>query len=127
MVRASESEPRIPELLAAYPRMPGLGLILGARVLSEFGDDPTRFIDAASRRAYAGAAPITRASGRSRVVLLRRACNRRLADACRWWAIAAAQRDPGAQAFCQHRRDAGDGYEAALRRLAGKLIGQRSR
>ena len=52
---------------------PGLGLILGARVLSEFGDDPTRFPDAASRRAYAGAAPITRASGRSPVVLMRRA------------------------------------------------------
>lgn len=46
--------------------LPGLGLILGARVLSEFGDDPTRFTDAASRPAYAGAAPITRASGRSR-------------------------------------------------------------
>lgn len=104
--------------------LPGLGLILGARVLSEFGDDPTRFTDAASRRAYAGAAPITRASGRSRVVLMRRACNHRLADACRWWAIAATQRDPGAQACYQHRRDAGDGHEAALRRLAGKLIGQ---
>jgi|SRR5437764_3639529 transposase len=69
--------------------LPGLGITLGAGVLAEFGDDPNRFVDAASRRAYAGAAPITRASGRSRVVLMRRACNRRLADACRWWAMAA--------------------------------------
>jgi hypothetical protein len=51
--------------------LPGLGLILGARVLGEFGDDPTRFVDAANRRVYAGAALITRASGRSRVVLMR--------------------------------------------------------
>jgi Transposase IS116/IS110/IS902 family len=59
--------------------LPGLGVVLGARVLGEFGDDPTRFTDAASRRAYAGSAPITRASGKARVVLMRRARNRRLA------------------------------------------------
>ncbi|MGH3801842.1 MAG: transposase [Pseudonocardiaceae bacterium] len=53
--------------------MPGLGLILGVRVLGEFGDDPTRFSDAASRRAYAGSAPITRVSGKLTLVLLRRA------------------------------------------------------
>lgn len=39
-------------------------------------------------------------------------------------AVSATQRDPGAQACYQRRRDAGDGHEAALRRLAGKLIGQ---
>jgi hypothetical protein len=55
---------------------------------------------------------------------MRRACNHHLAGACRWWAVCATQRDPGAQAFYQRRRDAGDGYEAALRRLAAKLIGQ---
>jgi transposase len=60
--------------------LPGLGLILGARVLGEFGDDPTRFADAASRRAYAGSAPVTRVSGKTTVILLRRACNRRLAN-----------------------------------------------
>ena len=55
--------------------LPGLGVVLGARVLGEFGDDPTRFSDAASRCAYAGSAPITRASGKARVVLVRRARN----------------------------------------------------
>src|ERR1039458_3311725 len=43
--------------------LPGLGSVLGARVLAEFGDDPTRYKDARSRRCYAGTAPITRASG----------------------------------------------------------------
>jgi hypothetical protein len=83
----------------------------------------TRFTDAASRRAYAGSAPITRASGRARVVLVRRARNKRLADACRWWAFLATQHSPGAAAYYQRRR-ASDGHEAALRRLANKLIGQ---
>ena len=104
--------------------LPGLGVILGARVLGEFGDDPTRFADAARRRAYAGSAPITRASGKARVVLLRRARNRRLSDACRWWAFLATQRSPGAAACYQHRRAAGEGHEAALRRLASKLLGR---
>ena len=67
--------------------LPGLGVVLGGRVLGEFGDEPTRFTNAVSRRCFAGTAPITRASGKSRVVLLRRARNQRLADACRWWAF----------------------------------------
>lgn len=103
---------------------PGLGVVLGARVLGEFGDDPTRFADAASRRAYAGSAPITRASGKARLVLVRRARNKRLADACRWWAFLATQHSPGAAAYYRRRRVAGDRHEAALRRLSSKLLGQ---
>ena len=104
--------------------LPGLGVVLGGRVLGEFGDDPTRFLDPASRRRYAGTAPVTRASGKSRVVLLRRARNQRLADACRWWAFNAMQHSPGAMAYYRRRRAAGDTHEAALRRLASKLVGQ---
>jgi transposase len=104
--------------------LPGLGPILAARVLSEFGDDPTRFPDPASRRAYAGTAPITRASGRSRVVLARHVRNKRLADACYLWAFAALNRSPGARAYYDTRRAAGDRHNAALRRLASKLLGQ---
>ncbi|MDP9342075.1 MAG: transposase [Actinomycetota bacterium] len=61
--------------------LPGLGLVLGARVLAEFGDDPTRYRDARARRCYAGSAPVTRASGSRLVVIARVARNRRLADA----------------------------------------------
>jgi transposase len=104
--------------------LPGLGLILGARVLGEFGDDPTRFTHAASRRAYAGTAPITRASGRHRAVLARHIRNKRLADACYLWAFAVLTRSPGARAYYDQRRTAGDKHNAALRRLGNKLLGQ---
>jgi hypothetical protein len=50
---------------------PGLGPVLGARVLAEFGDDPDRYTDAKSRKSYAGASPITRASGKKEVVVAR--------------------------------------------------------
>jgi transposase len=104
--------------------LPGLGVVLGGRVLGEFGDDPTRFTDAASRRRYAGTAPVTKASGKSRVVLLRRARNQRLAEACRWWAFNAILHSEGTMAYYRRRRAAGDTHEAALRRLGSKLVGQ---
>jgi transposase len=104
--------------------LPGLGPILGARVLGEFGDDRTRFPDAASRRRYAGTAPVTRASGKARIVIRRRARNNRLADACRWWAFAALSHSPGVRAAYDARRAAGDGHDAALRRVGSKLLGQ---
>lgn len=104
--------------------LPGLGLVLGARVLSEFGDDRSRWPDAASRRCYAGTAPITRASGKGRVVLARFVRNRRLADACYLWAFSALTKSPGARAYYDKRRAAGDTHNKALRRLANKLLGQ---
>jgi hypothetical protein len=68
---------------------PGLGVVLGARVLGEFGDDPDRYQTAKGRKAFAGTAPVTRASGLRRTVVARAACNQRLVDACYLWAFAA--------------------------------------
>ena len=46
-----------------YLSQPGLGVVLGARVLGEFGDDPHRYADAKARKNYSGQSPVTRASG----------------------------------------------------------------
>ena len=88
--------------------LPGLGTILGARVLGEFGDDPNRYIDTKSRKNYSGMSPITRASGKSLVVLARYARNRRLADTCYLWAFATLTASAGARTFYDQRRLAGD-------------------
>ena len=77
-----------------YASLPGLGVILTARVLGEFGDDPARCADAKARKSYAGTAPITRASGTKRVVLARYARNRRLGDALQQWAFCALRGSP---------------------------------
>ena len=103
--------------------LPGLGMTLGARVLGEFGDDPNRYADAKCRKNYAGTSPITRASGKTHVVLARYARNRRLADACYQWAFAALTASPGARAFYDQRRAAGDTHNRALRALANRLVG----
>lgn len=103
---------------------PGLGPVLAARVLGEIGDDADRFPTASSLRCYAGTAPVTRASGRSRYVKARKVRNKRLADACHWWAFSALTRSPGARAHYDARRAAGDHHNAALRNLANKLLGK---
>ncbi|MEY2591349.1 MAG: hypothetical protein QOJ67_3333 [Acidimicrobiaceae bacterium] len=103
--------------------LPGLGMILGARALGEFGDDPNRYLDAKSRKNYASTSPITRASGKQRVVLARYARNRHLADTCHMWAFAALNASPGARAFYDQRRANGDTHNRALRALANRLVG----
>jgi transposase len=103
--------------------LPGLGIILGARVLAEFGDSPNRYKDAKARRCYAGTAPITRASGTRRVILARNARNRRLADACYLWAFAALTPSPGARALYDRQREHGATHHKALRAVANRLVG----
>src|SRR6266511_2152729 len=103
--------------------LPGLGLVLGARVLAELGDDPTRYADAKARKSYAGTAPITRASGKRLVVLARVARNKRLADACYLWAFSALRTSTGARRYYETRRAAGKTHHQALRALANRLVG----
>jgi transposase len=106
-----------------YLSQPGLGPILGARVLAEFGDDPTRYADAKGRKNYSGMAPITRASGLRRVVLARPARNRRLANALYWQAFAALSTSPGARAYYDTQRARGATHHQALRSLSNRLVG----
>ena len=102
---------------------PGIGALTGARVLAEIGDDRSRFNDARGLKAYAGAAPITRASGKSRSVSHRKVKNNRLAAAGYIWAFSALTASPGARAHYDRRRDAGDRHAAAERNLFGRLLG----
>ena len=102
---------------------PGLGALTGARVLAETGDDRSRFQDAKGLKAYAGAAPITRASGKTRSVTHRRIKNNRLNAAGYTWAFSALTASPGARAHYDRRQDAGDRHAAAQRNLFGRLLG----
>lgn len=106
-----------------YLSQPGLGQILAARVLAEFGDDPDRYADAKARRNYSGMSPITKTSGNSRVVLARYARNRRLSDALYRQAFTALTASPGARAFYDTHRQRGNTHHQALRVLGNKLPG----
>ena len=106
-----------------YTSQPGLGVVLGARVMGEFGDDPHRFADGKARKNYAGTSPITRASASKKIVLARYARNRRLADALQQWALCAMRGSSGARAYYMALRERRIGHQAALRQLANRLVG----
>ncbi|HTU94509.1 MAG TPA: IS110 family transposase [Solirubrobacteraceae bacterium] len=103
--------------------LPGLGTTLGGRVLGEFGDDPNRYSDSKSRKNYAGTSPITKASGKSHVVLARFARNQRLGDATEQWAFCSLTHSDGARAYYDALRSRGKTHRKALRQLANRWVG----
>jgi hypothetical protein len=103
--------------------LPGMGMVLGARVLGEFGDDPNRYANARSRKNYAGTSPITRASGRSKVVLARHACNKRLVDALNQWAFCSLRMSPGARRYYDELRARDKTHSVAIRQVANRWVG----
>jgi hypothetical protein len=114
-----------------YRSQPGIGAILGARVPGcpgarvpgEFGDDPDRYADGKCRRNYAGASPLTCASGKKKVVAARFIRNDRLVDALNAQAFASLNASPGARALYDELRARGIEHNDALRRLANRLVG----
>ena len=103
--------------------MPGLGPLTGARILAEIGDDRTRFADARGLKAYAGSAPVTRASGKTTAVMHRKVKNQRLASVGYLWAFSALTASPGARTHYDRRRATGDRHAAAQRNLFNRLLG----
>ncbi|WP_425824645.1 IS110 family transposase [Streptomyces fractus] len=107
------------EVLNSFP---GIGPLTGARVLGEIGDDRSRFRDARALKAYAGAAPITIASGKSHAVHHRRVKNQRLAAAGYVW-IFGALPTPQVKEHYDRRRARGDRHTAAMRHVFNRLLG----
>ena len=105
-----------------YHSLPGFGVVLGARALGEFGDDPNRYANTKSRRNYAGTSPLTVASGKKKAVLARHVRNRRLYDALDQAAFCALTQSPGCRAFYDQHRANGDLHHQALRALANRLV-----
>ena len=102
---------------------PGLGPILGARVLAEFGDATDRYVSAKARKNYAGTSPITRQSGKMRVVSARYVHNDRLVDALHGQASCALLHDDQVRAYYDQLRARDVGHNAALRQISNRLVG----
>ena len=102
----------------------GLADLTGARLLAEIGDDRTRFADARALKAFAGSAPVTKASGRSIRITHRHVKNNRLAAVGFVWAFVASGCQGPTRAHYLARRDHGDRHAAALRHLYNRMLGQ---
>ncbi|MFF2374783.1 IS110 family transposase [Streptomyces xiamenensis] len=100
---------------------PGIGTVLGGRILAETGDDPARFATGRALCAYAGVVPVTWASGTSHRVSYRKFANHHLRDALRQAAFCALTRSPGAASYYRSHRAKGNSHSGALRILAARL------
>ena len=109
---------------AVITSFPGLAEVTGARILAEIGDDRDRFTDDRALKAYAGSAPVTRASGKVTSITHRRIKNDRLAAVGWVWATYASINPGPAREHYRRRRDHGDRHAAALRHLFNKMLGQ---
>jgi transposase len=57
-----------------FSDLPGAGPVMAPRLLAFFGTDRSRYEDAGNVQSFCGIAPVTKSSGKSRVVYFRRAC-----------------------------------------------------
>jgi transposase len=102
--------------------LPGLDARLAARVLGEIGDRRERFPTPAALQCYAGTAPVTKASGKARVVVKRQACNRFLRQALVTWAFCSVRHSPWSRALYDAQRAAGKAHHQALRAVANRWL-----
>jgi len=101
--------------------MPGIGVIVAATLLGEAAG-PLHARDYPALRALAGVAPVTRRSGKKRVVVMRTACHPRVRNALYHWSRVATQTDPIAKARYAALRARGKSHGQALRSVADRLL-----
>jgi len=117
---AAGEEPQEHRDVTILRSLPGVGRVVLATMLAE-ASGPLAARDYQTLRAQAGAAPITRQSGKTRVVLMRRACNRRLRAAVWHWARNSIRFDAHSRAHYQRLRIR-HGHARALRGVADRLL-----
>lgn len=102
--------------------LPGAARSLAPALLACLGRDPQRFPTTADAQAFMGTAPVTKASGNSRVVHFRRGCWKFARRTLQLFANQSRRLCPWAREFYEDQRAAGHGHQAALRALAHKWL-----
>ena len=119
---------RIVELFHDHPdhdcfgSLPGAGPKIAPRLLSELGGNRQVFATAEALQNYAGTSPVTRQSGRSRIVTVRRACNKTLRATVHLWADLSRRSCAWAEAYYRKKREDGMAHAAAIRCLGQRWV-----
>jgi transposase len=95
--------------------------VISATMIAE-GADPLAQRDYYGLRAYAGVAPVSRQSGKTKQVVMRQGCNQRLRNALYHWARTSIQNDDRAKEHYARLRCVGHGHGRALRGVADRLL-----
>jgi len=118
----ADSEPREHRDVEILQSLPGVGRMVAATMLAE-ASGLLAARDYPTLRAHAGAAPVTKRSGKRHVfVHMRYACNPRLRDALYHWARTSIQHDLAARAYYDRLRARGHKHARALRSVANRWL-----
>lgn len=121
-------EQAIDQAMAAHPdaelfrRLPGAGRALAPRLVAAFGSDRSRYADANEVAVVTGIAPVTKQSGKTKLVVRRRGCSRFLKQTFHEFADAARKWCPWSKAYYQLQRTRHTRHHAAIRKLASRWI-----
>lgn len=118
---SGEASSPAPPDVAVLLSVPGIGRVISAAMIAE-GADPLAQRDYPALRAYAGLAPVTRQSGKTKQIVMRYGCNLRLRNAFYHWARTSIQNDERARQQYARLRRAGHGHARALRGIADRLL-----
>jgi transposase len=105
-----------------FKSLPGAGAKLAPRLLGQIGADRAVFASAEALQSYAGTAPVTKQSGKSRQVHIRRMCDKVLRTTVHLWADQSRHFCAWAQAYYQRKREEGHGHATALRCLGQRWL-----
>jgi len=124
----AEMEARIQELFEqhrdheVFSSFPCAKKVLGPRLLAAFGGDRTRYESALDLQSFAGIAPVTRSSGKSKTIHKRMACPKFLRQTFHEYAAQSIKKAGWARVYYRGHRDKGVKHHAAVRALAYKWI-----
>ena len=105
-----------------FDSFPGSGDVLGPRLVAAWGTDRDRYDSASSMQKYSGTAPVTKASGKSKIVIRRLACPKFLLQTFHEFANCSRKLSIWAQAYYEMLREHGKKHHTAIRSLAFKWI-----
>lgn len=126
--RIEEYERAIEKVFHNHPEskwvggLPGAGASLAPRLLVAFGTDRSRFETAENMQSFCGIAPVTRSSGNSRAVYMRRACPKFMKQTFHEFARLSATRSEWARNYVEYYTKKGKKFHAIIRALAFKWI-----
>jgi transposase len=105
-----------------FDSFPGSGKALGPRLAAAWSSDRNRYESADSVQKYSGIAPITKASGKTKIVVRRLAYPRFMLQTFHEFANCSRKSSIWAQAYYEMMRKRGKNHHTAIRSLAFKWI-----
>jgi hypothetical protein len=118
---ASEAEPGEHRDVEILESLPGVGRMVTVAMLVD-ATQPLATRDYDTVRAHVGVAPITKRSGKRRLVSMRYACHPRLREAAYHWGRVSLQHDAASAAYYRRLRARGQTHGRALRTVVDRLL-----